>query len=125
MIRKRRKAIFLDRDGILIKEKGGYNFLPEDIIFLEGAAEALAELQKAGYIFIVVTNQGGIARGLYTHRRLNEIHVEIGTYFVSRGVRILDFFYCPHHPDSSLCLCRKPDSLMLEKAAARYNIDKQ
>lgn len=116
-------AIFLDRDGILIHERGGYNFREEDIEMVEGIAEALQELKKRGYIFIVITNQGGIGKKLYTHNRVKEIHLDLKEFFAGYGVNILEFYYCPHHPESSSCLCRKPDSLMLEKAIARHHIN--
>jgi D-glycero-D-manno-heptose 1,7-bisphosphate phosphatase len=117
------KAIFLDRDGILIKERGDYNYRDEHLEIVEGIAEALFELQKKGYLFIVITNQGGIGKGMYTNKRVKEIHAQLKAFFSSYRVIIKDFFYCPHHPQSSHCICRKPDSLMLEKAMALYNID--
>jgi D-glycero-D-manno-heptose 1,7-bisphosphate phosphatase len=117
------KAVFLDRDGILIRERGDYNYKSSDIDMVEGIAEALRELSKYGFIFIVITNQGGIGKGLYTHGRVKEIHRQLKAFFAMENIRITDFFYCPHHPQSSACLCRKPDSLMLEKAMALYNID--
>lgn len=117
------KAIFLDRDGVLIRERGDYNYKDEHIEIVEGAPEALFELQKKGYLFIVITNQGGIGKGLYTHKRVKEIHAQLKSFFSSYRVIIRDFFYCPHHPLNSLCICRKPDSQLLEKAIAIYNID--
>jgi len=117
------KAIFLDRDGVIITERGDYNYLPADISLVHGISEALQELQKKGYIFIVITNQGGIARELYGHDRVHEIHDELKAHFESENVDITEFYYCPHHPNSSACICRKPDSLMLEKALARFDID--
>jgi D-glycero-D-manno-heptose 1,7-bisphosphate phosphatase len=117
------KAILLDRDGVIITERGDYNYLEKDITIVKGIAAALRELSKQGYMFIVITNQGGIARGLYSHERVNEIHEQVRLHFESEKVTITDFYYCPHHPSVSACLCRKPDSLMLEKAMARYDID--
>lgn len=117
------KAIFLDRDGVLIKENGRYNYRDEEIEVLPGAAEALQELKKRGYTFIVITNQGGIGKGMYDHARVKEIHKDLKEFFASFGVIIAEWYYCPHHPFSSECICRKPDSLMLEKAIARHNID--
>jgi D-glycero-D-manno-heptose 1,7-bisphosphate phosphatase len=117
------KAIFLDRDGIIIKERGDYNYKPADIDIVEGITESLQELRKSGYIFIVITNQSGIAKGLYSHNRVKEIHKQLKAFFAMENIKIIDFYYCPHHPNSSVCICRKPDSLMLEKALARYNIN--
>jgi D-glycero-D-manno-heptose 1,7-bisphosphate phosphatase len=117
------KAIFLDRDGILIKERGDYNYKAADIEIVDGIAEALQALGRHSYVFIVITNQGGIGKGLYTHTRVREIHKQLKAFFSMENVKITDFYYCPHHPDSSACICRKPDSLLLEKAMARYGID--
>lgn len=117
------KAIFLDRDGIIIKERGDYNYKESDIDIVDGIAEALRELTKHGYIFIVITNQGGIGKGLYTHARVREIHKQLKEFFSMENIKIADFYYCPHHPQSSACICRKPDSLLLEKAIARYDLD--
>jgi D-glycero-D-manno-heptose 1,7-bisphosphate phosphatase len=117
------KAIFLDRDGVIIRERGDYSFKPDHIELVGGIAEALMELKKKGFIFIVITNQGGIEKGMYSHRRLKAIHKDLKEFFAGFGIRILEFYYCPHHPDFSNCICRKPDSQMLEKAIARYNID--
>jgi D-glycero-D-manno-heptose 1,7-bisphosphate phosphatase len=119
------KAIFLDRDGIIIRERGDYNYKDEDIEVVEGIAEALQAMKQKGYVFIVITNQGGIAKRLYSHSRLKEIHGRIKEFLSSFGVRIIDFYYCPHHPSLSECLCRKPDSLMLERAMAKHSIEKE
>ena len=117
------KAIFLDRDGVIITERGDYNYLPADITLVHGIAESLKELAKKGFIFIVITNQGGIARGLFTHERVDEIHADLKSFFEKNNIEIKEFYYCPHHPTSSNCICRKPDSQMLEKAIARFDID--
>lgn len=117
------KAIFLDRDGVIIKERGDYNYRDDDIVFVDGIAAALHRLEVQGFIFIVITNQGGIARALYSHDRVNEIHEQIRSYFEKEKISIIDFYYCPHHPSVSACICRKPDSELLEKALARYDID--
>ena len=117
------KAVFLDRDGVLVAENGHYNFKPEHISINEGAVEALAAWQQKGYMLIVITNQGGIAKGLYTHKHVKDFHKTLKDFFHSYGVKITDFFYCPHHERFGNCLCRKPNSLMLEKAMGKYRID--
>src|SRR6185437_5420897 len=117
------KAIFLDRDGVIITERGDYNYLPADIVLVHGIAETLRILEKKGFIFIVITNQGGIARGIFTHERVEEIHAGLKAHFEKAHIDIKEFYYCPHHPSASACICRKPDSLMLEKAMARFDID--
>ncbi len=117
------KAVFLDRDGTIIHERGDYNYLPEHVSYPDGVAESLHKVQQAGYKLFVVTNQGGIAKGLYTHSHVVQLHVIIGNWFSTHGVYITDWVWCPHHPVSGECLCRKPNTLMLEKLMARYNID--
>lgn len=117
------KAIFLDRDGIIITERGEYNYKDEHIELVDGIGETLRELKKEGFIFIVITNQGGVAKKMYNQKRVNEIHQRLKDFFAGFGVKITEFYFCPHHPDFTKCICRKPDSLLLEKAIARHNID--
>lgn len=117
------KAIFLDRDGVLNRELGDYTTCVEDFEILPDVFDALKILQERGFLLIVVTNQGGIAKGRYTLEELNKMH----TYFVDEckknGVTITDIFYSPHHEIYTKSLSRKPASLMLERALARYHID--
>jgi len=116
------KAVFLDRDGVLNREHGDYTYHLEDFI-LNDIMDALLEFQRKGYLLIVITNQGGIAKGLYTHEQLNYLHLHLERALKNNGITLTEIYYCPHHPDHSKCLCRKPDSLLLEKAMARFNID--
>lgn len=118
-----KKAIFLDRDGVIIKERGKYNYKVAHTKFVNGIVETLETLKNNGYIFIIITNQGGIAKGIYTHQDVKEIHKLIKDFFSSFHIAIKDIIYCPHHDSVSKCLCRKPDSLMLEKAIAKHDID--
>ncbi len=117
------KAIFLDRDGVLIRERGDYTWLLEDMKINEGVVEALKLFQKAGYLLIVITNQSGISKGLYSKKDADYIHNHLDRYFSNNGITINEFYYCPHHPSVSNCICRKPDSQLLEKAIARYNVN--
>jgi D-glycero-D-manno-heptose 1,7-bisphosphate phosphatase len=123
MIKTMRKAIFLDRDGVILKERGEYNFLPDHIIMVEGIVEALQKITSKEFDIIIITNQGGIALGKYKARDANYINDTIIQFFKSYGVKILDIIYCPHHPDVSKCICRKPDSLMIEKMMHIHEID--
>jgi D-glycero-D-manno-heptose 1,7-bisphosphate phosphatase len=116
------KAVFLDRDGVINRERGDYTYLLEDFV-LNDIADALAEMQLRGYLLIVISNQSGIAKGIYTCDQVNYLHLHLERVLKNRGVLLTEFYYCPHHPDFSKCLCRKPDSLLLEKAIARFNID--
>jgi D-glycero-D-manno-heptose 1,7-bisphosphate phosphatase len=115
------KCIFLDRDGVLNEEIGDYVYQLDKLIIPEGMPEALQSLKKEGYLLIVVTNQAGIAKGLYTTREVLACHQKIQ----QACGNVLDaLYYCPYHPSyDSESLFRKPGSLMLEKAAAKFNID--
>jgi D-glycero-D-manno-heptose 1,7-bisphosphate phosphatase len=119
----RNKAIFLDRDGVINHDPGDYTKSIEEFTILPTVMEALNALQVAGYKLILITNQGGIAKGLYDHDAVKTIH----DYFVSQcaeqGIEITDIFYSPHHPDYGESLTRKPGGLMIEKACAKHAID--
>lgn len=123
-----RKAVFLDRDGVINVDKG-YVYKIEDFEFIDGSVEAMKKLKRSGYSLIVVTNQSGIGRGYYTEDDVQNLHSFINRELSKEGFQIDDFFYCPHHPYEALndykkkCECRKPGTLMLEKAIKKYNID--
>ena len=117
------KAVFLDRDGVLNKELGDYVCRLEDLIVLDNF-EALKTLQDKGYLLIVATNQGGLAKGWYTEETLAKMPQHIRDVYHEHGVEITDFFYCPHHPDfTGDCDCRKPKPGLLLQGIAKYNID--
>lgn len=116
------KAIFLDRDGIINSERG-YTHRLEDFVILPDLMESLQILQKRGYLFIIITNQSGIAKGLYTQEDVEHIHGYLLKEFEKNSIRISEIYYCIHHPDVSRCICRKPDSLFVEKGLARFGID--
>ncbi len=118
------KAIFLDRDGIINEEIGDYVMRLEDFKLLPRLGEALLGYQKLGYLIIVITNQGGLAKGLYDQNDLQKMHDFFLKEMDKIGVKISEIYFCPHHPDfNGQCLCRKPGSLLVEKALARFNID--
>lgn len=119
------KAIFLDRDGVINKEIGSYVFKADDFVFNNGIFEAAAKWQANGFMLIVITNQGGIAKGLYSYNEVNNLHDMMEKEFAKNGINLTEIYYCPHHHLVSKCICRKPGSQMLEKAIARFNIDKQ
>jgi len=116
------KAVFLDRDGVVNKEIG-YVFRVEDFILTGDIIPSLKKLQDAGFIFVVITNQSGIAKELYTHQDVEKVHKHMLSLMKENGISISEIYYCPHHPDVEPCICRKPDSGMIEKAIARFNID--
>lgn len=121
---KKNRAVFLDRDGVLNKELGDYVCKVEDFKILEHNFVPLKKIQDRGYLLIIVTNQGGIAKGWYTEETLATMHGKLLAAYKENGIQISEIYYCHHHPDyTGKCLCRKPGSLMLEKAIARFNID--
>lgn len=116
------KAIFLDRDGVINFERG-YTHRLEDFVILPDLIEVLQLFQKKGYLLVVISNQSGIAKGLYKQADAEVLHKFMLDEFTKNGVKISEIYYCVHHPDVSKCICRKPDSLFVEKALARFNID--
>ncbi len=121
------KAVFLDRDGTLNPDPG-YISDPADFTLYDGAAESLAELQRAGYLLILITNQSGIARGLIKPEQLEAIHVKLQRLLGEAGAQLDAIYHCPHHPDFSYegvshCLCRKPGSQMILDAIKDLKID--
>ncbi|MCK5136182.1 MAG: HAD family hydrolase [Bacteroidales bacterium] len=120
------KAIFIDRDGVISNNRDHYYLTQvEDFQFNPGVFETLAELQNRGYIFIVITNQGGISQGMNSVKNVDNIHDHMDALLNLKGIKIREIYYCPHHSDNEACLCRKPLPLMIEKTLARYNIDPQ
>jgi len=123
-----RKAVFLDRDGVVNVDRG-YVHRVEDFRFLPGAPEAIGLLNDAGYLVIVVTNQSGVARGLYSLDDVRRLHAHVDAELARRGSRIDAYYVCPHHPDygpdgrGGECLCRKPLPGMLLEAAADLSVD--
>lgn len=117
------KAVFLDRDGVINRERGEYTFRVEDFEFLDGVEEALKTFGERGYLLIIISNQSGIAKGLYGIEDVEKINTHILNYFKTKNIDIAEIYYCPHHDDYGKCLCRKPAALMLEKALARFQID--
>ena len=117
------KAVLLDRDGVLNKERGDYTFRMEDFEILPDVAKALKLLQEAGYLLIIISNQSGIGRGLFKIEDTEKLHRYLLETLKKDGIKIEEIYYCVHHPETGSCLCRKPDSLHVEKALARFNID--
>ncbi|MBK8497754.1 MAG: HAD family hydrolase [Flavobacteriales bacterium] len=116
-------AAFLDRDGVINRERGEHTWRMEDFEVLPGVIEGLSELSNAGFALVVITNQSGIGLGLYGHREVDEAHRYLHHMLLGHGLRLHDILYCPHHPSGGRCLCRKPGSLLFERAMARHGID--
>lgn len=118
------KAIFLDRDGVINRELGDYCTNLRDFKILPTIIEAMKTWYDQGYLLVVVTNQGGIAKARYTRQDVEAIHQYLKGVCVFNGFRIKEVFYCPHHTEvTGKCLCRKPGRLLFEKAIEKYRID--
>ena len=113
------KAIFLDRDGIINVERGQYTYLLEDFEVVDGLKAQLQRLKNLNFRLIIITNQAGIAKGIYGMSDVLACHEYLQA---SIGNLIDDIYIAPDHQDFSQSLSRKPDSLMLERAIAKYQI---
>ena len=114
------KCVFLDRDGVINEERGTYTYKIDDFKIIPGVKEALSILNKNNYLLIVITNQAGITRGVYTKEDMQECH----EYMMEETDHLINkIYYSSYYPDFSNSLLRKPDSLMFEKAIAKFNID--
>jgi D-glycero-D-manno-heptose 1,7-bisphosphate phosphatase len=118
-----RPAAFVDRDGTILSEKV-YLVDPERVHLLPGAVEALRRLQKAGFAVVVVTNQSGIAKGLYLLSDYEAVAARVTEALAEEGMVVDATYFCPHHPDESgRCGCRKPDTGMHRRAAEALGLD--
>lgn len=125
------KAVFLDRDGVLNLDKG-YVFKTTDLEILPDVVPCLIELKKRGFLLIVITNQSGIARGMYDLNDVDLFHQHLTSEIAKAGGPTLDDFYtCPHHPSGTIspfntdCDCRKPKPGLLLRAASDLGLDLQ
>ena len=122
------RAIFFDRDGVL-NEEVGYLWEIEKFKWVDGAREAIKFCNERGLPAIVVTNQGGIARGLYTARHVDALHAFMQEELARLGAHIDAFYYCPHHPEgiveefSVACECRKPKPGLILRACQDFKIN--
>jgi len=117
------KAVFLDRDGVINHDPGDYTRHISEFTILPTVLPALKALHDAGYLLIVITNQGGIAKGEYTAADVDEIHAFLTASCRQAEAPITAIYYSPHHEQFSKSLSRKPGSLMIERALARYKIN--
>ena len=122
-------AVFLDRDGVINVDRG-YVYTWEQFEFLPGVPKALRELQDAGYLLIVVSNQSGIGRGYYSDSDVDLLNQAVSEYLESiAGVRLAGFYHCPHHPTEAKneyrrhCSCRKPAPGLIHRAVHDHAID--
>ena len=124
-----RPAAFLDRDGVINRDDG-YIHRAEDFVWYEGAKRAIRRLNERNHWVFVITNQAGVARGLYPAEDVERLHRWINTELAASGAHIDAFYFCPHHPTEGLdayrlvCDCRKPSAGMLLQAMREWPVDR-
>lgn len=119
------KAVFFDRDGTINSDEGHYYvYKPEDFTFNPGIIQGMKRLQDAGYMLFVVTNQGGVAKGIYTREDVEKVHAHMCAELYKHKVKIDKIYYCPHHESIKTCVCRKPSPYMVNLAIEEFHLDK-
>jgi D-glycero-D-manno-heptose 1,7-bisphosphate phosphatase len=121
----KQKAVFLDRDGVINNGDLYYTYKKEDFFFNEDVFESLKLLRNNNFILIIITNQGGISKGEYSKNEVDNLHDFMLFELKKQDIDIAEVYYCPHHDSIEKCICRKPDSGNIEKAIARFDIDKE
>lgn len=117
-----RKAVFLDRDGVINKNKDDYVKNISELEIFPNMFESIKKLKKLGFFVFVITNQSAINRGLTTHENINKIHQTIQEYLKAHDTLIDAFYYCPHTPEDQ-CICRKPKPGLILQATKEFNIN--
>lgn len=123
-----RPALFLDRDGV-VNVDFGYVHRPDQVVFNDGIFELCGAAQQRGYAIVLVTNQAGIARGLYTERQFGDLTAWMRARFSDSGIMIDGVYHCPHHPEHGIgslrqsCFCRKPAPGLVLQAARDLSLD--
>jgi D-glycero-D-manno-heptose 1,7-bisphosphate phosphatase len=116
------RFVFLDRDGVINQDSHDFIKSPDEWQPLDGSLDAIALLNQHGYQVAVITNQSGLARGMFDEAALAQIHAKMQRMAVEHGGKITAIYYCPHGPDST-CECRKPKPGLLLQCAAEHQID--
>jgi D-glycero-D-manno-heptose 1,7-bisphosphate phosphatase len=123
-----RPAVFLDRDGTIIEERGYLDRL-ELLELFPFTVDAIRLLNRAGYATVVITNQGGIGRGIIDEPFLRQVHAALDARLAEGNARIDRYYFCPHHPDAVIpalrqkCGCRKPAAGLIEQACREMSLD--
>ena len=115
------KLVILDRDGVINHESKDFIKSPDEWKPLKGSLEAIARLSQAGFDIVVITNQSGVGRKLFSADMLGQIHVRMLDYVQQHGGKIHSILFCPHHPDDD-CTCRKPRSGMYQELSQRLGM---
>ncbi len=122
-MRADRPAVLLDRDGTIVRDER-YLADPARVVPMPGAASAVARLREAGYAIVVITNQSGIARGLFTAEQYDAVRERTDSVFAAAGATLDATYMCPHHPAfTGPCECRKPGLELYTRAARDLGLD--
>jgi histidinol-phosphate phosphatase family protein len=117
------RAVFLDRDGVLTRERSDYVKNVDELEILPGIYDPLREIRRRGFRIVLVTNQSVVGRGLTTDEGLARIHEKLGQDLERHGCRLDAIYYCPHIPENH-CDCRKPEPGLILRAARELGIDR-
>ncbi|MBA1338581.1 MAG: D-glycero-D-manno-heptose 1,7-bisphosphate phosphatase [Pelagibacterales bacterium] len=129
-MKKKNKALFLDRDGVINKNYG-YVFSMKNFLWLKNVKKAIKYAYVKKYLIIIISNQSGVARGYYNEKDIKKLHNQINKELMKIDCKIHDFFYCPYHPKYGTkkykknSYLRKPNPGMIIKAIKKWNIDKK
>ena len=129
-LKRKYKAAFLDRDGVINFDKGYINNF-SNITLRKGVVKGLQELSKKNYLIFIITNQAGVAKGFITYEDLLKLNKQFIKFFKKRNIKITKIEFCPHHHKGVVkkykkkCKCRKPGNLMIKRIFKSWKIDKK
>ena len=129
-LKRKYKAAFLDRDGVINFDKGYINNF-SNITLRKGVVKGLQELSKKNYLIFIITNQAGVAKGFITYEDLLKLNKQFIKFFKKRNIKITKIEFCPHHHKGIVkkykkkCNCRKPGNLMIKRIFKNWKIDKK
>lgn len=118
------KAVFIDRDGVVNSDEGHYYiYKSKDFVFNPEIEKSLLQLKKAGFMLVLITNQGGVAKGIYTEDDVISVHSYMQNHLKEHGAEFDAIYYCPHHNSVLECDCRKPKPGMILSAIKELRIN--
>lgn len=116
-----KKAVFLDRDGVINSDVGHYYIYKiKDFFLNDGLIEGLKLLIKNQFLLIIITNQGGVAKGIYSIKEVEKLHIHLRKILAHHKISITEIYFCPHHESVQKCQCRKPSPYFIQKAEKKY-----
>lgn len=126
---KLKRAIFLDRDGVIVAEPPAYAYKISELRLIPNSAAAIRTFNSLGFLVIVITNQAGVAKGIFKEEAISPFNQEMTKRLLRNGAQINKIYYCPHHPEAVIpeykidCLCRKPKPGMILQAQEEFGIN--